>query len=591
MVVAAVGVPASAGSGESLSVIGMEAVPIVSGQSASDTDVAKPFAGMRGLAGAQSSWSTARGWRDVVFINYSVAGNPPQEYSAAELEAMVANTDMNFSSQTGGAFRFRFAGYVDANDVLLSEPDEDPCLESSLPPIRDPVQIPPTAPGSVETIRVYLNPMDCQSSKGGLGFPLVMLSQLHRDSAAVLAHEVGHNLNLEHANGVLQSATGDDLETVEYGDLFSLMGHHLTSGGKWRLTPHDLLELGVARPRPLGRDGTGEFRVKALQSSGVNDGDRFAVIPDSLTEDGETNHQRYFVSYLPSDFGMGIPSTFAGFQVHEANGESLLRFHPWTGTGSETGEPSPYLSIPSFPGLKFVSRGKEGSTQFLSGGRSLTLLGETNGIAQFTLRGDPDTSNPRFHDVDVRMGWGNDPVVDASVDDEQLLLELDVIVNGRLASRCNPLTPEVEGLEDAGCNLDIGEIRSGDTVKMVATDWVGHESVVSRVMPDVKDDDGPGSTPFTVALRASGDIQARPRALTLYSSRLQFRVKNHWKTIASCAQPSRQNGSGRVVRIPRTGKYRVVVRRESTSDVATSRPVRLARSGRPLPLKAARCKL
>ncbi|MFC6152960.1 fibronectin type III domain-containing protein [Nocardioides yefusunii] len=220
--------------------------------------------------------------------------------SASESKAVVKRLDEEYARETAGKYRFVHGSYqsLDLDVVECGVAGWERRLRSRID------RITPQA-GSVDAIWVVVAQGPCGfSGQAWVGAPGVHMNagyftageamtepvkRLNRLGTwldvAVLAHEIGHNLGLEHGLGQ-GPHTGDAFpgEIQEYGSHASVMGDN---NGPVRFSPLELMRLGVWDDRRTASAvGTsGVYTIRSTATSTVDDGIAAVVVPL-----GDTTH-------------------------------------------------------------------------------------------------------------------------------------------------------------------------------------------------------------------------------------------------------------------------------------------------------------
>ena len=229
-------------------------------------------------------------------------------YGVQDVTDTLATASAYWSDQTGGQVSFRVAGSVDWYDSEYAcDGDTDSTVaiwEEALTRLD--------VPADAHSHLMVLAPqgadesLNCYYGYGSLGIwddthpAMTFVSNLNQ---SLLAHELGHNLGLHHANALHCAVTdpgftteGDDVvwpdECVrqEYGDLFDVMGFSGESYGEGNLNAAHLDGLGLL-PTAVQTVGTGtEQDVRIARLSAAATAVRAAKIVDDWGN-------RYWVEY------------------------------------------------------------------------------------------------------------------------------------------------------------------------------------------------------------------------------------------------------------------------------------------------------
>lgn len=209
-------------------------------------------------------------------------------------------------------------------------------------------------------------------------------------AAPVLAHELGHNMSLEHANALVCSGRSDarydtavdwwtSCDEAEYGDSLDIMGP--TSGDDLpMLSTPQALRHGLLPPSSAVQIGHGTTRVTLRPLSG-GEGTRAAVVTNVNTK------VRYWVEYrTPTGRDASNP---AG----QDTGVRVLRTSPWsgsivldptpTGTLDRRVALTPGRTLTSYDGRVKIT------TESTSSGRAVVRIVNTSKLGSFTLTQAP----------------------------------------------------------------------------------------------------------------------------------------------------------------------------------------------------------
>lgn len=327
--------------------------------------------------------------RRITYVEVTPQGYPREAVTPAQATAQVAATDSYWRDQSRGELRIgapTFAPrYTSAywcsddpfdlwNEALLRtgwEWRDNASLVLKLPFDSGP---------------------ECGYGLGLIGDNPNSAGVLHvADTAApVLAHELGHNMSLEHANALVCSGRSDSAydtsadwwtscDEAEYGDSLDIMGPSSEADLPMLSTPQ-ALRHGLLPPSSEVQVGHGTTRVTLSPLSG-GEGTRAAVVTNVNT------NARYWVEYrTPTGRDASNP---AG----QDTGVRVLRTSSWsgsvvldptpTGTLDRRVALAPGATLTSYDGrVKFT-------TESTSSGQAVVRIDNTSRLGSFTLTQAP----------------------------------------------------------------------------------------------------------------------------------------------------------------------------------------------------------
>ena len=432
---------------------------------------------------------------DVVSIaNSKVAPEVTEEMS----RQIIAAVNHAFEDAMGGQIKFTFRTLhpISKSEVIALQ-SSDIQKVTGLTPVAD--------PGFAGAFLIGVIPYSAAVPFAGQagGNYVMMNGNWNVGAAWVLAHELGHNLDLLHANSaVCTNQLPITCEQKEYGDATSTMGNYLYAHvstpmvSRFSATELDKLKVLPKESRAIAAE-SGDFKLAPVYSAGINlPKVLYIPIGSELT---------YSVEYRPvigndswlSQSQIYIPGGGGSFYNNTPSGGLQLRILRTTGTQFKDLQPTltnftrfeTALVVPSLTGDQSQPIGKVFT---LSDGSILTFLSaDPNTGATVRLQRSPDKDAPIA--LALKPYWANAenyfypsgeriiykknvdtwdyPIIEiplASVTDNRLIKTVQVEVNGEIVGQVD--TPSLNAVK----NYSYQTTKSGTfAIRLIATDYAG----------------------------------------------------------------------------------------------------------------------
>ena len=432
---------------------------------------------------------------DVVSIaNSKVAPEVTEEMS----RQIIAAVNHAFEDAMGGQIKFTFRTLhpISKSEVIALQ-SSDIQKVTGLTPVAD--------PGFAGAFLIGVIPYSAAVPFAGQagGNYVMMNGNWNVGAAWVLAHELGHNLDLLHANSaVCTNQLPITCEQKEYGDATSTMGNYLYAHvstpmvSRFSATELDKLKVLPKESRAIAAE-SGDFKLAPVYSAGINlPKVLYIPIGSELT---------YSVEYRPvigndswlSQSQIYIPGGGGSFYNNTPSGGLQLRILRTTGTQFKDLQPTltnftrfeTALVVPSLTGDQSQPIGKVFT---LSDGSILTFLSaDPNTGATVRLQRSPDKDAPIA--LALKPYWANAenyfypsgeriiykknvdtwdyPIIEiplASVTDNRLIKTVQVEVNGEIVGQVD--TPSLNVVK----NYSYQTTKSGTfAIRLIATDYAG----------------------------------------------------------------------------------------------------------------------
>ena len=432
---------------------------------------------------------------DVVSIaNSKVAPEVTEEMS----RQIIAAVNHAFEDAMGGQIKFTFRTlHPISKSEAIALQSSDIQKVTGLSPVAD--------PGFAGAFLVGVIPYSAAVPFAGQagGNYVMMNGNWNVGAAWVLAHELGHNLDLLHANSaVCTNQLPITCEQKEYGDATSTMGNYLYAHvstpmvSRFSATELDKLKVLPKESRAIAAE-SGDFKLAPVYSAGINlPKVLYIPIGSELT---------YSVEYRPvigndswlSQSQIYIPGGGGSFYNNTPSGGLQLRILRTTGTQFKDLQPTltnftrfeTALVVPSLTGDQSQPIGKVFT---LSDGSILTFLSaDPNTGATVRLQRSPDKDAPIA--LALKPYWANAenyfypsgeriiykknvdtwdyPIIEiplASVTDNRLIKTVQVEVNGEIVGQVD--TPSLNVVK----NYSYQTTKSGTfAIRLIATDYAG----------------------------------------------------------------------------------------------------------------------
>ena len=364
--------------------------------------------------GAQAADPIRQYQIDVVAIaNAGVTMEVTEEVS----RQIINQVDLAFNDATGGQIRFVFRKLHP-----ISFPDKETLYSSSIQGATGLIPVPDKGFAGAMLVGVmpYSATVGFAGQAGGNYVMMNGIWTLNGTAPATLAHELGHNLGLMHANSaVCTTQLPIVCEQREYGDASSVMGNYLSAYvtnpmiARLSATELDKLKVLPKESKAIAAE-SGDYKLAPVYSKGINlPKVLYIPIGSELT---------YSVEYRPA---IGNDSNLASTKVFLPNGWFYvatpshglqLRILRTSGTRYKDLQPTltnfksleTALIVPAFTGDQLQPIGKIFT---LSDGSTLTFLSaDPNTGATVRIQRSVDKDPPVVSEIQPR--WSSKQLID-----------------------------------------------------------------------------------------------------------------------------------------------------------------------------------
>ena len=351
---------------------------------------------------------------DVVAIaNAGVTMDVTEEVS----RQIIKQVDLAFNDATGGQIRFVFRKLHP-----ISFPDKETLSSSSIQGATGLIPVPDKGFAGAMLVGVmpYTSVVGFAGQAGGNYVMMNGIWTLNGTAPATLAHELGHNLGLMHANSaVCTTQLPIVCEQREYGDASSVMGNYLSASvtnpmiARLSATELDKLKVLPKESKAIAAE-SGDYKLAPVYSKGINlpkvlyipIGSELTYSVEYRPAIGNVSNLASTKVFLPNGwFYVATPSHGLQLRILRTSGTRYKDLQP-TLTNFKSLETA--LIVPAFTGDQLQPIGKIFT---LSDGSTLTFLSaDPNTGATVRIQRSVDKDPPVVSEIQPR--WSSKQLID-----------------------------------------------------------------------------------------------------------------------------------------------------------------------------------